>query len=270
VSIGYWFQNAESEVSAHYVIGRDGSTIQCVREADAAWSNGHVSAGADEWWRNSVNPNLISISIELVKPHADNSDEISLKQRDRCFELVREICQRWKIPARQADQSGGITGHFSMDPANRSRCPGPFPWPQLWQFLDGGSIMSGVPQGWKDDGSILSAPNGYKVQKGFREFILKNNWQPDNMPLMNEAGLNPVELGNPGLGGGTVQAFRHLVLAWTAKAGVYVMWGGQEWVALHKRVFELEQEIKKMQAGNAEKHLLALQQIDKIVHETLS
>ncbi|MBO0791094.1 MAG: hypothetical protein J2P36_09105, partial [Ktedonobacteraceae bacterium] len=52
------------------------------------------------------------------------------------------ICARWGIPARKADAHGGITGHYSIDPVNRARCPGPYPWDELFAFLqDGGDAL---------------------------------------------------------------------------------------------------------------------------------
>jgi N-acetylmuramoyl-L-alanine amidase len=35
-----WFQNPTSKVSAHYVVGQDGSVTQMVSEDDTAWHNG--------------------------------------------------------------------------------------------------------------------------------------------------------------------------------------------------------------------------------------
>jgi hypothetical protein len=143
-NIALWFQNPEAQACAHYVVGRDGAICQCVREADSAWSNGIISGPAgtggdgihhDSWWDSGINPNLLTISIELVKPHDDNSDTITAPQQASCFALVKDICARNGIPMRPADAAGGITGHFSMDPVNRSRCPGPFDWNALWSYL---------------------------------------------------------------------------------------------------------------------------------------
>jgi N-acetyl-anhydromuramyl-L-alanine amidase AmpD len=241
-AIARWFQNPNAEVSAHYVIGRDGVVVQCVRESDAAYANGALTAGHDHFWPANINPNLLTISIELVKPSTDNSDNLTEPQRASCFALVREICQRNGIPCKGADKDGGITGHYSIDPVNRSRCPGPYPWNELWSYLGanqkgGEKAMTGIPQGWKDDGKVLSA-NGFKVTDGFRQWILSHDWDPGNTPRMNAAGLNPVELGNPDLGSGTVQAFNKTILAWTPKMGVYEMYAGKEFLALHQELHQ--------------------------------
>jgi N-acetyl-anhydromuramyl-L-alanine amidase AmpD len=145
-AIANWFAQSNAQVSAHYVIGQDGQNVQCVLEKDSAWSNGVISGPPgksgdgvhhDPWWDSGINPNLLTISIEHVKPHTDNSDNLTTAQKEASFRLVRDICKRHNIPMRYADANGGITGHYSMDPVNRSHCPGPYPWSELWTYLQG-------------------------------------------------------------------------------------------------------------------------------------
>ena len=132
-AVGVYFQQAD--VATHYIIGRDGTVVQTVREYDGAWGNGGISAGHDAWWGPAVNPNNVTISIEHVKPSRDNSDELTEVQMYASFLLVEHICRRHAIPRRYADEQGGITGHFSMDPVNRGFCPGPYPWEGLFAYL---------------------------------------------------------------------------------------------------------------------------------------
>lgn len=143
-NIASYFKGTEgtnNPVSAHYVVGRDGVIVQCNREADGAWANGVITPGADGWWLHAPqidgvpNPNLNTISIEHVKPSDDNSDALTAPQQASSFALIKHICQRNGIPARMADATGGITGHFSIDPVNRSRCPGNYPWDALRAYL---------------------------------------------------------------------------------------------------------------------------------------
>lgn len=128
-------QNTQNPVSSHYVIGQDGVIVQCVREADGAWANGYLSAGHDPWWTGAINPNNLTISIEHVKPALDNSTALTVPQMNASFRLIENICDRWGIPKRAADANGGITGHYSLDPLTRSRCPGAYPFAQLYSFL---------------------------------------------------------------------------------------------------------------------------------------
>lgn len=140
VAIANYFastQNTANPVSSHYIIGTDGEVVQAVSEYDGAWGNGMYSAGHAAFWNTSVNPNNITISIEHCKPSLDNSDVLTAKQQAASFKLIYDICQRWQIPMHDANASGGITGHFSIDPVNRSNCPGPYPWSSLWAYLSG-------------------------------------------------------------------------------------------------------------------------------------
>jgi hypothetical protein len=137
-NIATWFQDPASMVSSHYVIGQDGTIVQCVDENDWAWANGFLSNGHDPWWVAGVNPNLTTISIEHVKPDTNNDTPLTPAQQAASFALIERICRRWNIPMRAADSTGGITGHFSLDPVNRAHCPGNFPWDELWQTLEKG------------------------------------------------------------------------------------------------------------------------------------
>jgi N-acetyl-anhydromuramyl-L-alanine amidase AmpD len=132
-AVGRYFQTAD--VATHYILGRNAILVQSVSEEKAAWGNGYVMEGHDPWWSPSLNPNLLTISIEHVKPSRDNSDELTEIQKLASFRLIRSICRRNNIPGRWADAQGGITGHFSMDPVNRSFCPGPYPWEELFAYL---------------------------------------------------------------------------------------------------------------------------------------
>lgn len=148
--VGYFFQDGSdpNRASTHYVIGLDGTIVQCVDENDAAWANGGVTGISgvsgdgygngqhDWWWGGSVNPNLLTIAIEHVKPNSDNSNIPTPAQAAASARLVTHICQRWGIPQRKADQSGGITGHYAIDPLNKAHCPGPFPWDQIYSGED--------------------------------------------------------------------------------------------------------------------------------------
>lgn len=247
------------QASAHYVIGPDGTVIQCVAESMAAWSNGGVTGipayltfrtvgdgrHRDYWWNPDVNPNLLTISIEHVKASTDNSDELTVQQINASFMLINEICERWDIPRRFADANGGITGHYSMDPVNRSHCPGPYPWEALFEYLQG-DFTVGIPQGWSDKNGILIAPNGFQVVQGFRNYILNNPWEAWNWPVESEHGQTPLELSNTSLGGGTQQLFRAYPLGWTPSRGVFPEWTGPEILALRAKIADLEAQIAKL------------------------
>lgn len=89
--------------------------------------------------------------------------------------------------------------------------------------------MSGVPNGWHDtvvtdtDGKqtpTLVAPNGNVVVMGFRDFVLNNDWDPDDQPLEHEYNVNPVLNYRTDLGNGDRQCFKRSLLWWTSTNGV--------------------------------------------------
>jgi N-acetyl-anhydromuramyl-L-alanine amidase AmpD len=138
---------SSNPVSSHYVVGTDGTVVLCIPESDGAYANGALTTGHAAFWdaatqNGSIDPNNITISIEFCKPSTNNSDVLTTAQQDAGFRLIADICSRNNIPKRTADANGGITGHFSLDPINRSDCPGPFPWTALWNYLSSSSLSA--------------------------------------------------------------------------------------------------------------------------------
>lgn len=276
--IAKYFQGTEgtpNPVSSHYVVGKDGHVVQTIAESNGAYGNGVVTNSS---WQG--NPNNYTISIEHVKNQKnaagefDNSDSLTPAQQSASFALIKDICQRNGIGMHEADYTTGITGHFSIDPINRSRCPGTYPWDALWQYLGGNKPMTQVPTGWTDDGTTLKAPNGVSVVRGFRDHVLSSNWDKDNWPLNTEYAANPVEQSNPSLGTGTAQDFRWKRLEWTVKSGVIEGWTGQELVwckqqntQLQAQITTLQGEIAKLQALPIVANLNQIQSIGQTIKD---
>jgi len=255
--VAAFFANPATQASTHYVVDIDGAIYQCVQESDAAWANGPITGPSgvagdgihhDSFWDTGVNPNLVSIAIEHLKPHIDNSDQLTNAQKAASFKLIQHICQRWQIPMRPANTSGGITGHYSMDPVNRSRCPGPYPWSDLWAFLGGKTIM--LPNGWQDDGVTLKC-NGFVVVKGFRDYVLQRlldgTWRGDDVPVENEQSVKVLEYSNPGLGSGSRQRFKYSTLEYTQDRGVFQAYTGPELIKLEQLLILANAQIQQLQ-----------------------
>lgn len=138
---------------------------------------------------------------------------------------------------------------------------------QLAAQTNGGDSVSGVPQGWHydDKAKILTASNGTQVRDGFAQWILNHTWAGDDLPRMGAIGLNPVEIGNPGLGGGTVQPFNKTILVWTQKSGVYEMYAGKEYIALYQSLSKAQTDLKSTQS-----QIASLQQQVKQLQEQQS
>jgi hypothetical protein len=221
-----------ARTSVHYVVGMDGAVVQCVRETDAAGGNCCLEPGHDTFWPQGINENFVTFSIESVDPATDNSTTMPQAQKDALFPLVRHICTKWNIPMRPADANGGIAGHMSLAPQSRARCPGNFPWNDLWAYLKGQPSMN-IPLGWHDDGATLTAPNGHTVTGGFRDHVLASSWAPDNVPLENQVSCTQTELAIKS-GVGIRQLFRTKMLVWYATRGVLEAWVGAEVLACYQ------------------------------------
>ncbi|MEP2030566.1 MAG: N-acetylmuramoyl-L-alanine amidase [Paracoccaceae bacterium] len=104
------------EVSAHYLISRQGQVTQLVDEAMRAW---HAGVGS---WCGKDDVNSRSIGIELDN---DGTSPFPAAQMDALEVLVTGIMSRWPIPA------GNVIGHSDLAPG-RKIDPGPrFDWPRL-------------------------------------------------------------------------------------------------------------------------------------------
>jgi hypothetical protein len=102
-----WFKNPRANVSAHYVVGRDGRVAQCVRDADIAWHSGNW-----KW-------NKHSIGIEH-EGYAGRRGAWSDAMYHASARLAAHLSKRHDIPVDRYH----VTGHNRV-PGSATRCPGP-------------------------------------------------------------------------------------------------------------------------------------------------
>lgn len=104
------------EVSAHYVIARDGRVTQLVSEGQRAWH-----AGAGEWAGvDDINSRSIGIELDNAGNHPFSEPQMAALEA-----LLPDTMARWGIPAH------GVIGHSDMAPG-RKFDPGPhFDWARL-------------------------------------------------------------------------------------------------------------------------------------------
>ena len=105
-----------AEVSAHYLIGADGTVWQMVDEAARAWH-----AGAGDWLgQGDVNSRSIGIELDNRGDHPFSNPQMTVLET-----LLAEIMTRWHIPP------DGVIGHSDSAPG-RKFDPGPrFDWARL-------------------------------------------------------------------------------------------------------------------------------------------
>lgn len=109
-------RNSGGPVSAHYLIGADGTRYQLVSDERRAW---HAGAGS---WGPFTDLNSASIGIELDN---DGRSPFAEAQVQSLLLLLDDLCTRLRIPRSQ------IIGHQDLAPT-RKPDPGPlFPWKRL-------------------------------------------------------------------------------------------------------------------------------------------
>lgn len=137
-----WLLNPVSQASSHYVVARDGTLYQLVREEDTAWgagidfTRGYASYNSDlaipfirQCWADSTNPNAIIVNVEH---EADLGEGLTEAQYAATLALHRHLCRTWSIPA----DGEHVVGHSKIDAVNRPNDPGSaFPWPRLFGDL---------------------------------------------------------------------------------------------------------------------------------------
>ncbi len=112
-----------------------------------------------------------------------------------------------------------------------------------------GTLGTGVPAGWHDDGTTLVAPNSVHIMHGFRTWVLSHDWDANNWPLGPEFGRQPLEDSNPSLGGGTQMIFRLTMLGFSQQKGVFQEWIGQELLHARQQVAALSAQVQQLKHG---------------------
>lgn len=115
---GYaWFNTPSSQVSAHYMIGKNGEVWQFVADENTAWHAGGASNPSWNLLKNNTNPNLYTIGIE----HEGFTGEAwSDAMYESCAELIATLAKKFSIPI----DRNHIIGHNEINSIDRSRCPG--------------------------------------------------------------------------------------------------------------------------------------------------
>jgi N-acetyl-anhydromuramyl-L-alanine amidase AmpD len=88
------FNDPSASVSAHYVVGRDGTVDQYVLDGDTAFHAGIADGATWRLLRPGVNPNFYTIGVELEGPAEGDWPDAQI---NAAAGLIAEICRRWTI-----------------------------------------------------------------------------------------------------------------------------------------------------------------------------
>jgi len=111
-----WLCNPASEVSAHYLVARDGEVVQMVADAQRAWHAGH-----GEWQgRADVNSRSIGIELDNAGDHPFSEPLMAALEA-----LLDRLMERWRIPP------CSVIGHSDMAPGRKIDPGRRFDWARL-------------------------------------------------------------------------------------------------------------------------------------------
>lgn len=117
-----WLCDPASEVSAHFLVGRDGRIEQLVPLEQVAWH-----AGVSEW---QGRPRVNGFSIGIEMEHFDGRQDWPPAQLAAVAALCRALMQRYPIPVEQ------IVSHAEVArPHGRKVDPREFPWERFREMV---------------------------------------------------------------------------------------------------------------------------------------
>lgn len=137
-------RNLQGPVSAHYLIGRDGTIWQLVAEDERAWHAG------DSFWAGENDVNSRSIGIELDN---DGEEPFAQPEIDALLRLLADITARLQIPRTN------IVGHTDVAPTRKDDPGVWFPWGALAEHGFGL---------WYDAGPLPDPPPGFDPMAALR------------------------------------------------------------------------------------------------------
>lgn len=158
----------DAEVSAHFVIARDGRVFYLVDELKRAWHAG------DAYWGGNRDLNSASIGVELDN---NGNEPFAEPQIAALLALLADLKTRWRIPAANFLGHGDIVPGRKVDPSRW------FPWRRLAERGFGvwcDPPFDTAPAAGADDATLL-AVLGYEVTRlPLAVAAFKRHWTPDD------------------------------------------------------------------------------------------
>lgn len=170
-----------AQVSAHYVVGEDGTVWRLVPESERAWHAG-VS-----WWAGEADLNSRSVGIEISNPgHSHGYRRFPDAQMAALESLCRGVLARHPIPPHR------VLGHSDVSPGRKIDPGHLFDWRRLagagiglWPedaastVLTGAGIVAALAAiGYRTEGSDPAHPANRAALSAFRR-----HWCPDTLEM---------------------------------------------------------------------------------------
>ena len=157
-------------LSAHYVIGKDGTVIQCVPEEKRAW---HAGNGT---WHGVGDLNAHSIGIEIENPTYGHGHEYTPAQVCVIQQLSAAIIGRYHI------RPENIMGHSDVAPTRKPDPGRLFPWAELakegiglWPTDEAEVAVGESPKGLLEEIGYPTQPLNLKLEDS-QDTIKHKTW----------------------------------------------------------------------------------------------
>ncbi|RKS55363.1 N-acetylmuramoyl-L-alanine amidase [Gillisia mitskevichiae] len=168
------FTLKRTQVSSHYVIGKNGEIYHMLNDLYRAW---HGGTGQ---WGSNTDLNSSSIGIEL-----DNNgrDDFSPLQINSLLELLKDLKEKYKIPA------ANFIGHSDIAPTRKNDPNKTFPWEELAK--EGfGLWYDEIPETEKlqdlDKGNILTTEIPQEIKTEVNDSVIVAKVKaPELIPLLD-------------------------------------------------------------------------------------
>ena len=164
------FTVPRTEVSAHYVICKDGTVHHMLNDYLRAWHGGVAK------WGNVTDINSVSLGIELDN---NGNEEFTEKQLNSLLILLAGLKKNYNIP------TPNFIGHADIAPPRKQDPNAKFPWKRLADSGFGNwydAILDSVPQGFNHLYGLKMI--GYDVKDStaaiiaFKRHFIQNDLSP--------------------------------------------------------------------------------------------
>lgn len=137
------FTKTKTQVSAHYIISRDGKVVQMLNDYLRAWHAGNAT------WGKNTDLNSSSIGIEL-----DNNgvEPFSETQMNSLIALLTRLKKEYNVPTQN------ILGHADIAPGRKQDPSKLFPW----------KTLAGLGFGIWQDEILEEAPFDFRIEPALR------------------------------------------------------------------------------------------------------
>lgn len=166
-----WERNSSSQVSSHFVLGKNGEVAQLVPLDMAAWTQGGIRNPTHPYVKShpSVNPNQYCVSIECEGFWKETKGKLTDAQFNSAVDLTKHIVSEVKklynvdIPIDREH----MIGHCEINTATRSHCPGElFPFDELIKAANGQNSKPSTGAGSPASTPSADTKYHYTVQVG--------------------------------------------------------------------------------------------------------